>query len=427
MRYVTDFFISLVELTNEMSPYLLLGFLIAGILHVYVKEEAIQKYLGKANFKSVLYAALIGVPLPLCSCGVIPTGVSIHKNGASKGAAISFLISTPQTGVDSIMATYSLIGLPFAIIRPIAAFLSGLLGGIIVNVTDKTQSSVQSNSQTDTCCSDNSCNSEKPNISNRFIEMLRYAFIDFMQDIVKWLLIGLLIAALISVVIPDDFFTLYLSNPILSMLIVLVVSVPLYVCATGSVPIAAVLLMKGLSPGAALVFLMGGPATNAATITVIGKTLGRKSLIAYLTSIIGVAVIFGLAIDYLFPRDLFTSFLTNMHHNHDHQLLPQWFSYSTSILLAGLMLFALLKRYDIIKSKQPIIISTMITKTYKVSGMTCNHCKANVEKNIAVISGISTVSVELQGGKVTISGENVDSKIIIETIEKIGYSVESEL
>lgn len=133
MFYINNFFQELVMLTNEMSPYIILGFFFAGILHVYIRKERIQKYLGKRDLKSVIYASLLGIPLPLCSCGVIPTGISFYKDGASKGATVSFLISTPQTGIDSILVTYSLLGLPFTIIRPIVAFFTGILGGVITN------------------------------------------------------------------------------------------------------------------------------------------------------------------------------------------------------------------------------------------------------------------------------------------------------
>ncbi|RLD62015.1 MAG: heavy metal-associated domain-containing protein, partial [Bacteroidetes bacterium] len=274
MQYIQNYLLELFELTNEMSPYLLLGFFFAGILHVFFKKERIAKYMGGSKIKSAIYATLIGIPLPLCSCGVIPTGISFYKNGASKGSTVSFLISTPQTGVDSILVTYSLLGLPFAIIRPIIALISGVFGGVFTNYY--TKSDVQESS-----CHLSEAN-EKIDKKNVFSRFFNYAFVEFLQDISKWLIIGLMVAAFISLVLPDDFFTSYINNSLLSMGIVLLASIPLYVCATGSVPIAAVLLMKGLSPGAALVFLMAGPATNAATITVLGKVMGKKALTSYL-------------------------------------------------------------------------------------------------------------------------------------------------
>ena len=143
MEFLSKYFIALVDLFNQMAPYLLIGFFLAGVLHVYLPKDKISKYLGKDNIVSVINAALIGIPLPLCSCGVIPTGISFYKNGASKGSSVSFLISTPQTGVDSILVTYSLLGLPYAIIRPIAALITGIFGGGITNALNhKTKEAV---------------------------------------------------------------------------------------------------------------------------------------------------------------------------------------------------------------------------------------------------------------------------------------------
>jgi len=206
--FIYSYFTSLWELTNEMSPYLLLGFLFAGILHVFIKQETISKRLGKKDFKSVLYASLLGIPLPLCSCGVIPTGVSFHKNGASKGASVSFLISTPQTGVDSILVTYSMLGLPFAILRPIVALVTGVFGGMFANFLNKEelQPQFQLADSADSCSGDScSCHSEPSAEKSKMHRMFHYAFVEFMQDIAKWLIIGLLLAAFISTVLPDSF------------------------------------------------------------------------------------------------------------------------------------------------------------------------------------------------------------------------------
>ena len=250
-----------------MAPYLILGFLIAGILKVLVPANIMTKYLGKSNTSSVINASLFGIPLPLCSCGVLPTGISLYKNGASKGSSVSFLISTPQTGVDSILVTWSMLGLPLAIIRPITAFFTGVAGGILTNKFDSTRLSIKTE-----------VNQEKKSKGSSLREIFRYAFIEMVDDIAKWLVIGLLIAAFITVAVPDEFFNEFNITGLTGMVLILVVSIPLYICATASVPIAAVLLLKGLSPGAILVFLMAGPATNAATITVIGKNLGKKHL-----------------------------------------------------------------------------------------------------------------------------------------------------
>ncbi|MCB8995517.1 MAG: permease [Bacteroidales bacterium] len=420
MEWILRFGSELVKLTVEMAPYLLLGFLFAGILYAWFPNHKMVKYLGKNNSSSVFNAALLGVPLPLCSCGVIPTGISFYRNGASKGSTVAFLISTPQTGADSIMVTWSLLGWPLAVLRPVIALVTGMLGGLLTNFSENRSSKKNQKPR------------EEPKIIKPekvgIMEMLRYAFVDFLQDIVKWLTIGLLIAALMAVIIPEDFFLRYLSNDYLSMLIILVASIPLYVCATGSVPIAAVLMMKGLSPGAALVFLMAGPATNAATISVIGNTMGRKTLFTYLFSIISGALFFGILINEFLPRDLFINAISHIHNGvHSHEILPHWFQVGSAILLALLMINGLLRLYVpslYRKSKnivEPEIINTMNFKTIMVEGMTCNHCKMTVENNLKKIPGVSKVNADPVTGKVTLEGDSLNLSEAEKTVNDLGY------
>ncbi len=251
---IHSFFISLLNVVCEMAPYLLLGFLIAGVLHVFVPQRFYANYLSRNNKFSVLWAALLGVPLPLCSCGVIPTAIGLRNEKASKGAIASFLIATPQTGIDSILATFSLMGLGFAIIRPVAALITGVCGGLLVNRLVREDD------------------------RNRIWRVLRYAYYDMLRDIGLRLLIGLIVAALIQVAVPDEFFLSFGSQPLLQMLVILIIAVPMYICSTGSIPVAAALMMKGLSPGAALVMLMAGPAVNLASILVVHKSMGGSTL-----------------------------------------------------------------------------------------------------------------------------------------------------
>ena len=284
----------IIALVNKMSPYLLLGFLLAGVMHAFVPSRLYRRYLGGSSFRSVVNAALLGVPLPLCSCGVIPTAMSLRKEGASKGAAVSFLIATPQTGVDSIFATYSLMGLPFALLRPVAALVTALFGGQVVNMFDKKDVAVAEEIEAQ----------KEPALSfgGKIRKALKYAFVDMMQDIGRWLVVGLVVAGLITVFVPASFFALFADNSLLSMVVVLLFAMPMYLCATGSIPIAVALMLKGLSPGTALVLLMAGPAVNAASMLVVGKVMGRRSLMLYLLSIVGGAMAFGLAVDHLLPR-----------------------------------------------------------------------------------------------------------------------------
>ncbi len=413
---------ALVELTNEMAPYLMLGFLFAGILYVWFPKKKVYKYLGKPNSVSVLNAALLGIPLPLCSCGVIPTGISFYKSGASKGSSVSFLISTPQTGMDSIMVTYSLLGLPMAIIKPIIALFTGFFGGFLANLFGNKRNIKEMS---------NSGNTTNDNRADRSLPgMLRYAFVEFLEDIAKWLVIGLLIAALIDVFIPDYFFTAYLGNEYLEMLLILVAAIPLYVCATGSIPIAAVLILKGLSPGAAIVFLMAGPATNAATMTVIGNILGRRILILYLISIILGALFFGILVNEFLPREWFTDSTHYMHSvSHEHGILPIWLKAGSSIVLTLLIMNALIRKYGrkigFFKKKNEVT-HTIKTDNMKnlnilVKGMTCNHCKATVEENVGKLHGINSVEADINTGRVNLTGEDFNIDQIAEKIESLGY------
>lgn len=407
MQYIMPF----ISLLNEMSPYLLLGFLIAGVLKVYVPAEQYIGHIASPTFRSVLWAAMAGVPLPLCSCGVIPAGMSLRKEGASRGATVSFLISTPQTGVDSIAATYSLLGLPFAVIRPLAAFITGLFGGAATNKFSASESN------NDISTEDKSLEYQG---KNKLIHLLHYAFVEMIQNIGKWLIIGILAAGIIAVFMPDTLFTIYLNNPLLNMLIVLAIAVPTYTCATGSIPLAAVLMMKGLTPGAALVFLMAGPATSVASIGVIGKALGKKTLIVYLGSIITGAVIFGLLVDYLLPPEWFDMSRMNhdlMHSAHDHSGFS-WFKTIASVILICLIINAFIQKY--LHSKQLKNTHLMAT-IYKVSGMTCNHCKATVEKGLSQLSGVKSVQADLSKSLVYVEGVPNDDEIG-KTIETLGFT-----
>ena len=411
------YILELINLLNEMSPYLLLGFLIAGILHVVMPNQKVVRYLGGNNLRSVINASLLGIPIPICSCGVIPTGLSFYKNGASKGSSVSFLISTPQTGIDTFMVTYSLLGLPLAVLRPVIAFFIGILGGTVTNEAVKNEKQMVQTG-----------NHEKINRKNykdAIATMLRFGFVEFLQDIAKWLVIGLLIAALLSVLMPENFFTAYLSNEYLSMLVVLLASVPLYGCATSSVPIAAMLMMKGLSPGAVIVFLMAGPATNATTITMVGKVLGRKALFSYLFSTIVGAIVCGILVNEFIPREWFMGNM-NMHHTHNHEeLLPFWIQALSSIALSLLILNTFRLQYlssrRVENQPQQAMVSDLKTTTVIVQGMNCNHCKTNVERNLMGLPGIKIVTVNLQQESVTIEADHLDLGKVKSTVEGLGY------
>ena len=332
------------SLINKMSPYLLLGFFFAGVMHAFIPGMVYNRYLGGKGFKSVFYGALFGIPLPLCSCGVLPTAMSLRKQGASKGATASFLISTPETGVDSIIATYSVLGLPFAVIRPVAAFCNAIMGGWLINKFGDKDEVVPVDASAKTCC----CHHKQEETHHegflgKMREALRFGFVEMIEDIGKWLVIGLVIAGLITVFVPDEFFALFRGNTQLSMLLVLCIAIPMYICATGSIPIAVALMMKGLTPGAALVLLMAGPACNMASILVINKTLGRKSLVLYLVSIITMAILWGHVVDYLLPAEWFQMALSVGRCCIEES--TSWLNWSSTIVLGLLLLNALWHTY----------------------------------------------------------------------------------
>ncbi|MCL2762301.1 MAG: permease [Treponema sp.] len=331
-------------LINEMSPYLLLAFLFAGFMKAYIPKEKYVGRIAKPNFTSVLWATFAGIPLPFCSCGVIPMGSSLHKEGASKGAIVSFLTSTPQTNIHSIIATYSLLGLPFAIIRPIVAIISSFTGGITANKLS-TAAVLKNDIEIKT--------EDVKNNKSKMLQVFHYGFVEMLQDIGKWLLFGIFFAGILAIFLPDDLFSTYLNNPMLNMLIVLLIALPTYTCAIGSIPMAAVLLMKGLSPGAAFVFLMAGPVTSIASMTVIGKTMGKRILIIYMANIVINALVFGLVIDYLIPSSWLTMNMIN------HNLLCgssiesiSIFNTICSIIFIGLIINAYFQKYLESKKKK---------------------------------------------------------------------------
>ena len=407
------------DLINGMAPYLLLGFFLAGVMHAFVPQTLYRRYLGGHSFRTVLNAALIGIPLPLCSCGVIPTAMSLRKEGASKGATVSFLISTPQTGVDSIIATYSLMGLPFALIRPLVALVTSLLGGCLVNkLDDKESPEVQQGA------SSVAEDVAQKSFVQRMKSAFRYAFVEMMQDIGRWLLLGLVVAGLITVFVPDSFFALFADKPLLSMLLVLAFAVPMYLCATGSIPIAVTLILKGLSPGTALVLLMAGPAVNVASMLVISKVMGKKTLALYLLSIVSGAIFFGLGIDYLLPREWFATPLAYIHDCHEHGM--SWFNFSCLVVLLLLLANAFIQRY-----RKPQTCGCHggcachdeeKVWTVTVKGMSCNHCKANVEKAILKVEGVGRVDINLSDGQTVIYG-TFDKDNVRKSVEAIGFEM----
>ncbi|MBN1479784.1 hypothetical protein EH223_17895 [candidate division KSB1 bacterium] len=405
-------------LLMDMSPYLLLGFFFAGILHEFISAEQIARHLGKSNLGSVLKATIFGIPLPLCSCGVIPPTMALRKAGASRGSVLSFLIATPTSGVDSIAATYALLGLPFAIYRVLASFFAAIFTGITANLLDKKSDdpslSEPAHPHTRT----------ELDIANRSKRVLHYAFVELLSEIGKWLIIGIFVGGIITYVLPEDFFGGTLKPGLLTIAIMVLVSVPIYVCATGSIPIAAALMMKGLNPGAAFVFLLAGPATNSVTITVISRFLGKRSTIIYLMTLVFSSIGLGLLLDVLWSRFGFGSF---MQHHHQHQLLPMWLELASAVLLLILLLVpAVLRKMGKARASKDFQKTEFdMQSTLTVPNMTCNNCVAHVQKAVKDVQGVERVVVDLKSKKVDVHYKDfVTLSQISDAIVQAGYEVE---
>ena len=362
MEYITLFFSALFDLSNAMAPYILFGLIFAGFLHEFVPDTIVKNHLGKNSILSVIKATIFGIPLPVCSCGVIPLAAGIKKSGASNGSTLSFLISTPITGVDSILATYGMFGWAFTIYRVVTSMIVSILAGILTNFYAKEQEeeiqakpafsmaapTTASNAtmgsfavaspkvqKEESCCSGESCENKNTCIVK---SAFSYAFGTLLKDIASPLLIGLLLGALITVAVPDNLSEILVKYNWLSYIIVLIIAVPMYVCATASLPIAAGLILAGVSPGAAFVFLSAGPATNTVTIGVVKKMLGTTTLYIYLGTIVAGSVIFGFGLDYLL-RDVSINELVHMNENFG---VIAW---ASTLVLWSFVLYYMVKPY----------------------------------------------------------------------------------
>ncbi len=398
----------------EMAPYLLLGFAVAGILSVTISQRVVERHLGGGGLIPIFKAAALGVPLPLCSCGVIPVAASMRRHGASRASTLSFLLSTPQTGVDSIMVTYSLLGPVFAIFRPVAALVTGLLGGTLVSIFGEKE---------DNLTRETLGHVGHPEARGSILERVRnafyYGFVALPQDIGRALFVGLIVAALITAVVPDDFFLGLLGTGILSLVVMMLIGVPTYVCATASVPIAAALMMKGFSPGAALVFLISGPATNAAALVTIWKVLGKRTTAIYLGTVVVTSLLSGILLNSLIDV------AGANHHVHIHDTdLPGWFSTGSALFLIAILGYAMISPYfsrKVVMGSSDMSKPAMIT----VDGMTCNHCVATVERAIREVAGVEQVKVDLVSKKAAVSGAHFSLDSVKTAIENVGYKVVS--
>lgn len=338
----------------EASIYVLFGILVAGMLYIFLNPGTVARHLGQGRFRSVFKASLLGIPIPLCSCGVLPAAASLKRQGANNGATMAFLISTPESGVDSIAITYALLDPIMTIARPVAAFFTAMVAGISENLfglrEDAPFQSVPDLSCTvDGCCDGLDCSPDEHHSHHSAIEKIKagliYAFGELWDDIAVWFLVGIILAGVITILIPVDVMTRYLGGGLPAMLLMLVVGIPLYICATASTPIAAALILKGISPGAALVFLLVGPATNITSLTVLFEVLGKRSTALYLFAIALSAVIFGLALDQIYSLfDISAQAVAGQ----AAEVIPHWAKLVGAVILLALSVRPI---YKMIRSK----------------------------------------------------------------------------
>ena len=328
-------------LVQESSVYMIFGILVAGLLRVFLRPEAVSRHLGEARFSSVFKAALLGIPMPLCSCGVLPAAASLKKQGANNGALTAFLISTPESDIDAIALTYALTDPIMTVARPVAGFVTAVGAGIAENFLHQEKAGTKTppdlSCPVDGCCDGIDCLPEEHRRHHTAAEKLRagltFARKDLWNDIAVWYFAGVLIAGAITVAVPSDLMVRYLGGGFYSMLIMLVAAVPLYVCASASTPIAAALILKGVSPGAALVFLLAGPATNITSITVLLKIMGKKATLVYVASIAVFTLASGLLVDEIYR---FWGVSAQAMVGTASEIIPVWIKIAGALLLIGL-------------------------------------------------------------------------------------------
>jgi len=422
----------------EMAPYLLLGFTVAGLLSVMISPRWVERHLGNRGLGQIFKASLFGVPLPLCSCGVIPVGASLRQHGAGKGATTAFLLSTPQTGVDSIAVTYALLGPFLAVVRPVAALLTGFLGGGLVYAFDRNDDDKPVAEASESACSSGSdpCENETAPEKKTLGDGLYYGLVVLPRDIGRALIIGILLSGVISALVEPQALEGALGGGIWPMFAAMAVGIPLYVCATASTPIALSLVYAGLSPGAALVFLISGPATNAATVTTLWRVLGKKSVVIFLLTVAIGALATGLVVDALVASDFVGASamipavgeaMTGHEHHGEEGGIGWWFGRGSAIALILLMTNALwpqpqpMGRGDL-KMLEFDDVESMVLS---VAGMRCNGCVESVTRAIKECEGVKETTVDLAAGRASISGTGFDRSLLVDAVRSLGFEVEA--
>ena len=390
----------------EMAPWLLLGMAIAGLIHVIIPKDFIKRSFQGVN--GIAKAVFFGVPMPLCSCSVIPAGLGLRKDGASQGSTLGFLIATPQTGVDSILVAASFLGWPFAFFKVVMAGVMGFFGGVWA----------------DKIPVDESRNIEDPGHTHEAKgNPLKAGFehaIDILRPIWGWLVVGILISAAIEAFIPKNQIPFSTGWGLMGAYVgALVFSLPLYVCATASVPIAAALVSAGLPSGAALVFLMAGPATNAATLGAIHRAFGKKVTVSYLSTLVVGSILAALVFDTFFETTALLS-LTQ------HEMHGGFIYQGSGLLLAvGILYFAFDDARHFLNQRK-VAQQSHLAQELPVQGMTCMGCVGKLEKHLKEVPGVTQVSVSLDQGKATVVG-GAEHTTLITAIEAAGFKSSSAI
>ena len=410
---MTTFFHNFWMITTELAPWLLLGAGAAGILHVLVPKTFVRNHLGRGGLSDVVRAVLFGVPMPLCSCGVIPAAIGLHKHGASKGASAGFLISTPQTGVDSIAVSGAFLGWPFAIFKVLAAFIMGIVGGATVNWTDPDKNSGRTHNG-DTADNEENGNTEAP--PRTVAEFFDFTVDELLASIWKWLLVGIAVSALISTFIDQgELADAAWAQGFSGMLVMLLIALPLYVCATGSVPIAASLVAGGMPTGAALVFLMAGPATNIATLGAVFSTFGRHVTAIYLAVVALGSILLGWAFDLLFGDTIVTAF------EESHSSGP-------AATIAAIFMLLLMARFAYRELRDLLPVTSNHGEhahlCIGISGMTCQACANRVRNAVMKVDGVDSLEINLENGSAVVIGKDLDQDTIATAIREAGYTPE---
>lgn len=464
-RIAWDFLNEVISLFFQMAPYLLLGFTVAGILSVTLKRSIVARHVGSPGLSSVVKAALLGVPLPLCSCAVVPTAGYLRQAGASKPSLLSFLISTPQTGVDSVIATYGMMGPVFAVLRPVIALFTGIAGGVssmfFSSSEDAAGGEASDGGAADTGSSPAETEEAKaekgteergigPERATRGFSIPRaagrafhYAYVESIDDIALHFLFGLGVAGLISMLIPDGFLEgSLIADGLPGMLLMVLIGIPMYICSTSSIPVAVALMAAGISPGAAYVFLVAGPATNAATLAVLKRMLGFRSVLLYLGTIILGALIFGPLVNLVFAAGGWEPVVSSVAGEAHGTGLIEYISGGALALMIGAFFFRTLRSKLERRNTGPgngAETSSLADRTVpgdgrvfreegaswismNIEGMTCAHCATTVRQALESVDGARSVSVDLKTGTARVRG-HADENDLASAVKAQGYLV----